>query len=324
MVFVNGSYDAPTIVATIAQALAATDDFEMHDENAVDNHNHMGYCLKHIPTGHYVTFITGYAQIGCDGYSITRRSTTTGIRVIFSDGWDMKTHTYSTAGKIARGFIPFYAAPHENYNYVGDLISPNVFSTSVFVDKYRVVGTIQNTYPNGIGVFFALEFFPRAWVEYDDTEEMTAVLYVKRSADNWYPHGYPIGMGSLNRPAGGDPEEGFFHVRPYRFLCQTNSSGNEGSVMEREAFRSEATNKVYFKFQTYENDVLAGRKPYAETRSWFKVSITGGLQIGDILNWIDPDGVTVHKFIVCVCTAGVMYYAIPYENAFDYTVSAKQ
>lgn len=329
MVFVQGSYDAPTIVATIAQALDATDDFEIHDENAVDNHNHSGYCMKHIPTGQFITFVPGYSQHSCYANRNFNedRKFNTGIRVIFSGSWNLETHTYS-GNKIYRGMIPLYGGNQTNVN---TLISPNVFSTSLHIDKYGVVGTIQNTYSDGIGAFVALEFFPQAWVEYDDTEEIAAILYCKRSRDNWNQS--PISMNTPNRPAEGHPDEGFYYVRPYRFMCQTYASnGNglgglgqhEGSFMEREAFRSEANNKVHFKFPMYENDVFAGRKPYAETRRWFKVSITGGLQIGDILNWIDPDGVTVHKFIVAVVTAGAMYYAIPYANPFDYAVSAKQ
>ncbi|MDV0441577.1 hypothetical protein [Methanorbis furvi] len=326
MVFVQGSYDCPTIVATIAQALAETDDFTMWDEDAVDNHNHMGYCLKHVPTGHFVTFVPGWGNIGYNSGSTGRVSYQLGIRVIFSAGYNLESHTYEKTDKTYHGLIPFYAGHSADINR---LISPNVFSVSMFIDKYRVVGTIQNTYSGGIGDFFALEFFPQAWVEYDDTEELAAVLYNKRSGDNWTT------VSDYTANIQYDPtvvDSGTFYLRPYRFGNWTYASnGNnlaglnqhEGSFMEREAFRSEANNKVHFKFPMYENDVFAGRKPYAETRSWFKVSITGGLQIGDILNWIDPDGVTVHKFIVAVVTAGAMYYAIPYANPFDYAVSDK-
>lgn len=328
MVFVQGSYDAPTIVATIAQALAATDDFEMWDENATDNRGLLGYCLRHIPTGQFVTFIMGYAaNIGHNGSNPSRVSCVRGIRVIFSEGYDLENNRYLETDKTYRGLIPFYGG---HSNDVPSMVSPNVFPTSIWIDKYGVVGTIQNTYSGGIGVFFVLEFFPQEWVEYDDTEEIAAVLYCKRSSDNWYNSNGGT-SDTVTTPTHADA--GALYLRPYRFGSYTYASnGNslagltqhEGAFMEREAFRSEANNKVYFKFSTYENDVSAGRKPYAETRRWFKVSITGGLQIGDILNWIDPDGVTVHKFIVAVVTAGAMYYAIPYENAFDYAVSAKQ
>ncbi|MDU9376294.1 hypothetical protein McpSp1_08950 [Methanocorpusculaceae archaeon Sp1] len=327
MVFVQGSYDCPTIVATIAQALAETDDFTIWDADAVDNHNHMGYCLKHTPTGHFVTFIAGYGATGTRSGNYSYACVQTGIRVIFSDDYNIEAHTYS-GNKIYRGLIPFYATRSTS---LATITSPNVFSTSMWIDKYGVIMTLQNTYASGLGVFASLEFFPQTWVEYDDTEELAAVLYCKRSGDYWRS-GYNSEDITTLCDVAADADAGQLYLRPYRFSIRTFASTqdvtngtnqHEGSYMEREAFRSEANNKVHFKFPMYENDEIAGRKPYAETRRWFKVSITGGLQIGDILNWIDPDGVTVHKFIVAVVTAGAMYYAIPYQNAFDYAVSEK-
>jgi len=328
---IQGSFDAPTIISKIVEGLTATDDFTLIDENAVDNFNQTGYCLEHVPTGQYVTFIHGRALFAdnSSNYNDNPRHTL-GIRVIFSKEWDTDAHTYS--GTTMRGFIPFYARGDSgDLTTLSMLVSPNVFSTSLWIDKYGVIMTVQNTYSYGIGVFAALEFFPNTWVEYDDAEECPVVLYCKRSADAWGARS-PIGMTHANRPADGHPAEGFFYIRPYRFACQTYASnGNslaglnqhEGAFVEREAYRSEANNKVYFQFPKYENDVASARKPYAETRRWFKVSVTGGLQIGDILSWVDSEG-TTHKFIVAVVDGSGMYCAIPYESAFDYAVSPKQ
>lgn len=324
MVFIQGSYDAPTIISLIVNSLAETDDFVIHDSDAIDNHNNTGYCLKHIPTGQYITLIAGYANMGSYSNNLNPdHGTAAGIRVLISSEWNMTTHKCS--GNVSRNLIPFY-----NGGNLSSITSPYVFSTSMWIDKYGVVMTMQNTYANGVGVFAALEFFPLQWVEYDDAHQ-PIVFYVKRSSDWWggrYSYNPQYVTGSIT-----NEEYAFLYARPYKYSCITHShaqfsanesSRHEGSYMERETYRSEATNKVYPKFPMYENDVIIARKPYAETRRWFKVDITGGLQIGDILNWIDPDNVTVHKYIVAVVTAGAMYYAIPYDNAFDYATSAKQ
>jgi hypothetical protein len=327
MTFVQASMDVPTMVSTIVQALAATDDFTMIDTAATDNNNSTGYCLQHTPTGQYITLITGYGQgIDQNGDFNYRSYNQIGMRVIISSAYDTTNHKPDTTQNYTAGLVSLY---NGNRQDVAALISPNVFSTALWIDKYGVIGTIQNTYTNGIGVFFALEFFPQNWVEYDDAQE-PIVFYCKRSSDEWAGNN-PIDMSHSNYQSA-IPRLGWFYMRPYRYYNQTYAANgdvissinqHEGAFIEREAFRSVATNKVYIKFCKYENDKIAARMPYAETRRWIKTSITGGLQIGDIVNWIDPDAVTVHKFIVTVATAGQMYFMIPYENAFDYATGSK-
>lgn len=306
MVFIQGSYDIPTTIGLITQALIATDDFELTDDAALDNQNHAGICIKHIPTGQYVSFYASIAKTSATDYSA-------GVRVIISTAWNAETHM--SEGTIYRGHIPMYftVAHLSAPTHLANITSPNVFATSLWADKYGIVGTIQNTY-EGTGTFFSLEFFPSSWVEYDDGHQ-PIVLYSKRNVA-----GCDAGVSDSMT----DNNVGYTFMRPYRFYTCTTATSNEGSYMEREAYRSEGNNKVYFKFPTYENGLAAGRTAFAETRRWFRVSVTGGIQIGDILNWIDPDEVTVHKFIVCVAKGDSMYYAIPYENAFDYAVSARQ
>jgi hypothetical protein len=190
----------------------------------------------------------------------------------------------------------------------------------MWVDRYGFIMTIQNNYSSGIGTFTACEFFPSTWVEYDDSEK-PIVFYSKKASGDWWEGRYPINpYHAETQPT----NAGFFYVRPFRFSMQTLANGHEGSYMGRAAYKSEGNNKCYFDFPWYENDLIAGRKPFSQTRRWFQVDIAGGFSIGDILNWIDPDEVTVHKYIVAVVTAGTRYYAIPYENAFDYSIGAKQ
>lgn len=306
MVFIQGSYDIPTTIGLITQALVATDDFEMVDEEALDNHNHAGICIKHIPTSQYISFYTGY------GRTCLPNRDTTGLKVVFSTAWNAETHGWD--GTVYRGLVSIW---NDDSSDITRLITPNVYSTSMWVDKYGVVGTFQNTY-QGSGGMFSLEFFPQTWVEYDDGHQ-PIVLYTKRQNSGTDYGSDASGWGAM---IGTDNHFGY--LRPYRFFDSTAIGDNRGSYMEREAYRSEGNNKVYFKFPTYENGAVAARTAFAETRRWFRVSVTGGIQIGDILNWIDPDEVTVHKFIVVVAKGDSMYYAIPYENAFDYAVSAKQ
>lgn len=306
MVFIQGSYDIPTTIGLISQALAATDDFEMVDEAATvsdtDKVLGTGICIKHTPTNQYIAFYVGHGQTNTGG-------NTCGILVRFSTAWDIATHLPD--GTIYKGIIPIYT---NNSSDKTRLVSPYVFSTSMWIDKYGVVGTIQNTY-NSDGQLFTLEFFPTLWVEYDDGHH-PIVLMTKNVNHNY--------SGEVTVDLTGNSGAAFTYVRPYRFRHFTSPDGDYGVFRERQAYRSEGNNKVYFKFPTYENGLPAARTAFAETRRWFRVSVTGGIQIGDILNWIDPDEVTVHKYIVCVAKGDQMFYAIPYENAFDYAVSAKQ
>ncbi|MDD3976864.1 MAG: hypothetical protein PHI15_01775, partial [Methanomicrobium sp.] len=183
-----------------------------------------------------------------------------------------------------------------------------------------VTMTLQNNYASGAGGIMAVEFFPTAWVEYDDSQP--EIVFFARLTNHW---------STVKTPTTSFPQNeymGAMYARPYRFysgVLQTSGDqqGSKYVYPNAMAYKSEGNNKCYFDFPWYENDEIAARKPYAQTRRWFQLSPTGGFSIGDILNWIDPDEVTVHKFIVTVVTAGNLYYAIPYENAFDYAVSEK-
>ncbi len=310
MVFIQGTYDAPTIVATIANALKATDDFEEHDTGVSE-----GYCLRHIPTGQYLHILCERAT---SMESVNTSYNIPGIAFKFASSWDSALHKWDDNGNKLRGFFPMYT------NSIADLTpitAPNKFNTAIWVDKYGVIMTLQNNYSYGAGGIMAVEFFPSAWVEYDDTQP--EIVFFARMTSHWSTEKAP----STTFP----PHEdlGAMYARPYRFYSGVDSDSQTQQGVKylypyQMAHKSEGNNKCYFDFPWYENDEIAARKPYAQTRRWFQVSNTGGFSIGDILNWIDPDDVTVHKYIVTVVTAGNLYYAIPYENAFDYAVSAKQ
>jgi hypothetical protein len=98
----------------------------------------------------------------------------------------------------------------------------------------------------------------------------------------------------------------------------------------RSAYKSMANNKVYFNFNYMHAKRVSTALPYdarvypiLRSKKWFAVDKSGGLAIGDIISWIDPDTLTVRKYIVCEVKdlsngTTASYYAIPYENGAPY------
>lgn len=308
MVHIQGTWDIPTIAATIGQALIDTDDFTDADPNVTT-----GTVVKHTPTNTYVWITPGVSLNG--GIIGGNNHPNAGMRVIFSTNWNTETHEPS--GTIYRGHVNLYGVGDSGYNdNLASIVTPNVFPVSLFVDKFGFVGVIQNNYGNGNPSLFACEFFPSAWMEYDDAQKPIC-FFTKHCFDN-----FRYGVDSTGQNLA-NANNGYHYIRPFNVAYGVTAGGNMGAYMPREAYRSEGNNKTMFDFPWYQNDYDSLKYPIAQTRRWFKVSATGGHAIGDILNWIDPDGVTVHKYIVAAANTTTLY-AIPYQNAFDYGTDAKR
>lgn len=327
MVFVQQMMDAPTTAATIVAALAATDDFTTIDEDAMlpvtagvwkyrpslGGYTQPGTCLQHTPTNTYVTI--GVTRLN-GGWSVADYTQygVPGIAVSFSTEWDMENHHAS--GTIYQGMIPYRNERSNNANNLTLLASPYEFSTALYVDKFGFQMVVNNSYSGGHPVMVSCEFFPTAWMEYDDTR--TPIVF------------YTLGNSVVWGNASGDTEhtasDCHTFVRPFGYATQTNPENNNGAYLTtcRRAYRNTMNNKVYFEFPWYHQDNnVTCAIPIAQTRRWFPVDkVNGSFNLQDVINWIDPDGVTVHKYIVVAMTAD-KYFAIPYANAFDYTVSDK-
>ncbi|MDV0442595.1 hypothetical protein [Methanorbis furvi] len=309
MVHIQGTWDIPTIAATIGQALIDTDDFTDADPDVT-----MGTVVNHTSTNTYVWITPGVALTSpVDNNTAYSKA---GMRVIFSNNWNTDTHEPS--GTIYRGFVNLYgtAAYQGGYNTLANITSPNSFPISLFVDKFGFVGVIQNNYSAGNPSLFACEFFPSAWMEYDDAQKPIC-FFTKHIYDS-----FTNGIDSTGQHVT-NVNSGYHYIRPFNVAYGVTAAGNMGAYMPREAYRSEGNNKTMFDFPWYQNDYNSLVYPIAQTRRWFPVSATGGHAIGDIVNWIDPDGVTVHKYIVVAATATKLY-AIAYQNAFDYATDAKR
>lgn len=310
MVFIQGTWDIPTIAATIGQALIDTDDFVDADPDVT-----MGTVVKHTPTNTYVWITPGVANSA--SAQIHPYTLDAGMRVIFSSDWNTETHAPS--GTIYRGHVNLYgngAGSSDHQASLSSITTPNAFPVSVCVDKYGFIGVIQNNYSDGNPSLFACEFFPSVWMEYDDAQKPIC-FFTKHVYDAFYNNHVDTGQNLAN------VDSGYHYIRPFNLAYGVTANGNMGAYMPREAYRSEGNNKTMFDFPWYQNDYASLKYPIAQTRRWFKISATGGHAIGDIINWIDPDGTTVHKYIVAAADTTNLY-AIPYQNAFDYAVSAKR
>ena len=187
------------------------------------------------------------------------------------------------------------------------------FQINYWVDKYGFIGVIQNPYADGeaSGAFFACEFLPDVTKEFSDGYT-NVMAYTKRN------HAYFYGGYKYSIPSSATQ---YYHaVRPFNLVGTHATNIREGHL--RPAFRSAGNSKIYFEFPTYENEIVNWRTPIAQTRRWFFVEESGGLSLNDVVSWLDPDNVTVHKFFITAATspdtATKVIVAIPYENAYQY------
>lgn len=306
MGFHYGTNSIPGFVAELAAELAATDDFTMHDDQAAG-----GFCLRYKDQNLYMlieTMING----GLANRDNTPYYKSNGVGVRFSTGWDLETHV--PADTIRRWAV----APL--FTYKGGTGSPSAarmgtdssFQINYWVDKYGFTGVIQNPYSDDAasGAFFTCEFLPDSAKEFSDGYS-NIMAFTKRN-HHYFDGGYAALPGRSDI---------YYHaLRPFGLAETRNSNIREGDL--RSAFRSNGNSKIYFEFPTYENDITNWQAPIAQTRRWFFVKESGGLSLNDVVSWLDPDNVTVHKFFITAATspdvANKVIVAIPYENAFEY------
>lgn len=300
MGFHYGTNSIPGFVAELAAELAATDDFTMHDNQAAG-----GYCLKYKDQNLYMLI---ESVVNKDyGKDYARFS---GIGVIFSTGWDMETHAPAdTIRRWALAPLFCYTSSTNDARQGED----STFQINYWVDKYGFVGVIQNPYDNyyASGAFFACEFLPDAAKEFSDGYT-NVMAYTKRNYEYW--------KSGSNRPGTGSDTIYYHCLRPFG-LCETGLTNIKEEYV-RPAIRSDGNSKIYFDFATYENDIINWKAPIAQTRRWFFVREDSGLSLNDVVSWLDPDNVTVHKFFVTAATspdtATKVMVAIPFENAYEY------
>ena len=308
MGFHYGTNSIPGFVAELAAELAATDDFTMYDDQAAG-----GYCLKYKDQNLYILIETvTSAQYGKDyNYSVDYYyAKFAGVGVRFSTGWDLATH--APADTIRRwAMAPLFCASG-NPSTVRMGVDSN-FQINYWVDKYGFQGVIQNPYGENeaSGAFFSCEFLPDVSKEFSDGYT-NIMAFTKRNHAYWSNGGC--------KPTPGSTAYYYHALRPFG-LAETGDSNIKEAAL-RPAFRSSGNSKIYFEFATYENEMTNWWTPIAQTRRWFFVQESGGMSLNDVISWLDPDNVTVHKFFITAAsspdTANKVIVAIPYENAYQY------
>jgi len=308
MGFHYGTNSLPGFVAELAAELAATDDFTMHDNEAVG-----GYCLKYKDQNVYLLFeMVSNGQYGkqrsrySDGYAKFA-----GIGVRFSTGWNLETH--APTDTIRRwAFAPLFC--NNGTPSSARLGEDSVFQINYWVDKFGFVGVIQNPYADNCasGAFFACEFLPDSAKEFSDGYS-NMMVYTKRNYAYWK-------YSSYNYPPTGSDAYYYHALRPFG-LCETGLTNIRENYLTP-AIRSNGNSKIYFEFPTYENDIVNWKAPIAQTKRWFFVREDSGLSLNDVVSWLDPDNVTVHKFFITAATspdtATKVMVAIPYDHAYEY------
>ena len=307
MGFHYGTNSIPGFVAELAAELAATDDFTMYDDQAST-----GYCLKYKDQNLYMLIETvTNGEYGPQYYSGSYYyARFAGVGVRFSTGWNIETH--APADTIRRwALAPLFC---ENGTPSGARMGvDSSFQFNYWVDKYGFQGIVQNPYSENqsSGAFFSCEFLPDATKEFADGYT-NIMAYTKRNYAYWV-------NGGCKPPAGSTAY--YYHaLRPFG-LAETGDTNIVESAL-RAAFRSAGNSKIYFEFPTYENELTNWMTPIAQTRRWFFVQESGGMSLNDVVSWLDPDNITVHKYFItaatCPDSAAKVVVAIPYENAFQY------
>lgn len=307
MGFHYGTNSLPGFVAELAAELVATDDFTMHDDQAVG-----GYCLKYKDQNLYMLIeIVSNSEYGQHYYSGSNYyAKFAGIGVRFSTGWDLTNHVPSDT--IRRWSLAplFCNNGTPSSTRIGE---DSTFQINYWVDKYGFVGVIQNPYDTNYasGALFVCEFLPDSAKEFSDGYT-NVMAYTKRNYAYWANSGCrpPVGSASY-----------YYHaLRPFGLAESGDTNIRESYLIP--ALRSDGNSKIYFDFATYENDIVNWKAPIAQTKRWFFVREDSGLSLNDVVSWLDPDNVTVHKFFITAVTSPdtstKVLVAIPYENAYEY------
>lgn len=307
MGFHYGQYSLPGLVAEIAAELDATSDFAIIDSEVTG-----GYALRYKDQNLYLMIeaVTNGDYGKSYSSSGTYYAKFSGIGMRFSSDWDTANHV--PAGTIRRyAFAPLFC--NTTTPSTARLGLDSTFQVNYWVDKYGLIGVIQNPYADNYasGAFFALEFVPDTSKEFSDG--FTNVMaFTKRNYDYWY-------NGSSNYPSE-DSEAYYYHaLRPF--------DAETGLTLIKEdeitlGYRSLGNSKVYFEFATTFNERVNWRTPIFQTKRWFFVREDSGLSLNDVVSWLDVDQVTVHKFFITAAispdVSTKVIVGIPYENAYQY------
>lgn len=308
MGFHAGNYSIPALIAEMVAELAATPDWTVWDANTPG-----GYCLLYVPDETYLTIqvrYDKYTRIGATAYYWT------GIAFRFSSMYNLDTH--EPTGSIDNGFVPLYW--HSNSSgYLPVMVdTDHQYPVMYWVDKYGIQAVIQNPFRTSVsdlGAFFTLEAIPAAKREFSDGYR--ALCFHCRSSN---------GLTWDDQATVADQNYYFLNVRPFH-TKQMGSLVNYHT--QQDAYRSLGNSKIYFEFPYFHNETMDFNPdvqrdyltPIYQTRRWFVVSPAGGLAVNDIVSWLDPDGVTVRKFIVGDFrgeTDPNLLVAIPYDHAYEY------
>ncbi len=236
-----------------------------------------------------------------------------GFSFFFSSDWDTTNKVGS--GTMKELNIPIYEygsyeERHDTYAEREPYLLLN-YDLKYFLDKYGVQAVLRNphshSYGPSVSTIFNLEFIPVAAREFDDgMNSLFAWKHECSAIDNTLNHKNAV--RGLN----------------YHSINNAYKLFNE----PKPAFKSPGNNKIYFEFPYYYNDFSTNAylTPIARTRRFFQVNKNdAGLIANDIITWIDPDGATLRKFIVLEVTSEdgstPTFYAIPYENAYQYSTT---
>ena len=293
MGFITDTKTIPEIIATLAAELAATPDFVIHDDQV-----NGGYCLHYAKNNAYLTIQLIQSVYHGSQYG-------GGIAFVVSSGWNAETHL--PEGTIQRGMAQLYS--YSGTVPMAVFADDRRYPYSFWIDKFGIVGNIYNPYSDytSCGAMIALEFMPETWKEYSD--QYTGIfLWTYRNRTYTAPS---YGPNIANYY--------YYHLRPY--ILSTYTSIVETSAYKN-AFRSLGNSKVYFEFPYYHNETARWDSPVAQTRRWFEVNKATGIAVNDVVSWLDPDGVTVRKYLIVECgsagTTTSQYFAIPYSNPVNY------
>lgn len=308
--FNYGQMSIPALIASWAADLASTGDFSIVDSGVSG-----GYALRHKEENLYLTLAvtpgpwTAIPAVGGgSGYKYQH-----GISVIYSTGFDTVGHVPS--GTIKKGIITLSTptgSAHGINTYLTDAY--NGYQCNYWIDKYGIIGVIQNPYSHATmtGSFFALEWIPVAKREYSDG--YTDAFF-------WSRRNYEAN-GSSYAPYAADNEAADAFYRNIRAFKTASNGAMVEEPYLKSAFRSNGNSKIYFEFAKYHNDLEMHQSPIAQTRRFFIVGDGAGLSLNDIVSWLDPNNVTVHKFFITAATspttAAKFFVGIPYENAYLY------
>jgi uncharacterized protein involved in high-affinity Fe2+ transport len=318
MGFATYSKTLPDLFLQIVANLVAADALKFED--VVTNVNQA--CVKYVTEGKYIHFKTKGDEFQYNNYYYGNFS----IIVSIGTGWDAVNLVPN--GTVQTFRIPLYSINGIYYQSVGtEYPSGSRFSDAAFVnalnarvheikmwsDDQGIYCNIYNPYSEytSSGALMVMEFIPVTAREYDDANS------------NIFFSGFTYHTGNINFwKAANTDDAAHGHLSVYAGLT---TMFNTAKI--RYAFKSTGNNKIYEMFPFYFNDPAGSPTPFlapiAQSKRLIFISKTNsGVTVNDTIEWLDPDNVTIHTFIVQEVSsadcASDYYIAIPYNNPFVY------